>query len=289
MSTTKLQSLPDIPLPDAGAFAISPSGEFAVVCQTSSGKISIIDTRSGKILKTISFPRQPTGVEFSRNGMFLYVVLDRDAIVEFFTSDWRESKRITWTEIWTKIVADNDGGHVYAVSPRGIDELDVARLEIVRSFAYPGLRNSSALNSGNFLCVVTFEKFIVFDIQGWGAKLERKIESGSLVEIDPGRARAFVGQNLRRNVEIYDLASGDSLGSIPGNDIVQGIALTPSGSLAFVISHVDANMAVYDVGGEVKKIEDVSIGGNPKHVVVTRDGARVYVTNGIALKVFEVS
>ncbi|MGE8337762.1 YncE family protein [Pseudomonas laurylsulfatiphila] len=289
MSTTKLQSLPEIPLPDAGAFAISPSGEFAVVCQTSSGKISIIDTRSGKILKTISFPRQPTGVEFSRNGMFLYVVLDRDAIVEFFTSDWCESKRISWTEIWTKIVADNDGGHVYAVSPRGIDELDVARLEIVRSFPYPELMNSSALKSGNLLCLVTLEKFIVFDVQSWGKKREQTIEGGHLVEIDPRGKRAFVGQNRKKIVEILNLESGDSLGSIPGDDFVQGVALTPSGLMAFVISHVDANMAVYDVVGEVKKIEDVSIGGNPKHVVVTRDGARVYVTNGIALKVFEVS
>lgn len=289
MSTTKLQSLPDIPLPDAGAFAISPSGEFAVVCQTSSGKISIIDTRSGKTLKTIFFPRQPTGVEFSRNGMFLYVVLDRHAIVEFFTSDWSESKRISWTEIWTKIVAGNEGGHVYAVSPRGIDELDVARLEIVRRFPYPELMNSSALKSGNLLCLVTLEKFIVFDVQSWDKKREQTIEGGHLVEIDPRGKRAFVGQNRKKIVEILNLESDGSLGSIPGDDFVQGVALTPSGSIAFVISHVGANMAVYDVDGEAKKIEDVSIGGNPKHVVVTRDGARVYVTNGIALKVFEVS
>lgn len=289
MSTTKLQSLPEIPLPDADAFAISPSGEFAVVCQTSSGKISIIDTRLGEILKTISFPKQPIGVEFSRNGMFLYVVCDRDSIVEFFTSDWRESKRITWTDAWTKIVAGNDGGHIYAVSPRGVDELDLARFEIVRSFAYPGINNSSALNSGNLLCLVTLEKFIVFDVKNWDKKFEKAIEGGHLVEIDPGRERAFVGQIRRKIVEILNLESGGSLGSIPGDDFVQGVALTPSGLLAFVISYVGANMAVYDVDGEAKKIEDVSIGGNPKHVVVTRDGARVYVTNGIALKVFEVS
>ncbi|MFL8987275.1 hypothetical protein Q8X48_06350 [Pseudomonas sp. QLc11A] len=290
MSTTKLQFLSEIPLPDAGAFAISPSGGFAVVCQSSSSKISIIDTCSGKILKAVSFPKQPTGVEFSRNGMFLYVVLDRDSIVEFSTSDWRETKRIPWADtIWTKIVAGNVERCAYAVSSRGVDELDFARSEIVRSFAYPGLKNSSALNSGNLLCLVALEKFIVFDVKSWDKKFEKAIEGGHLVEIDPRRERAFVGQVRRKTVEILNLETGGSLGSIPGDDFVQGVALTPSGSMAFVISHVGAKLAVYDVDGEVKKIEDVSIGGNPKNVVVTLDGTQVYVTNGIVLKVFKMS
>jgi DNA-binding beta-propeller fold protein YncE len=288
MSKTNLQLLREIPLPDADAIAISPSGKSAVVCQPSSSKISIIDTITGEVLKTVSFSQQPIAVEFSRNGMFLYVVLARDSVVEFFTSDWREAKRIPWDAVWTKIVAGNDNGRAFVISPRGLDELDLAQSEIVRSFEYPGLK-SLALNSGNLLCLVTLVTVMVFDVQNWIRTFIGPIESGAVVGIDPEGERAFVGQNGSSNVEVFDLASGDSLGSIPHNSTVTGIALTPSGSLAFVISYLGANMAVYDVSDEVKKIEDVSIGGNPRGVVVSSDGAHVYVTNGSVLKIFEVS
>lgn len=288
MSTTKSELIREIPLPDAGAIAISPSGKSAVVCQSSSAKISIIDTFTGEISKTVSFAQQPIGVEFSPNGIFLYVVLARDSIVEFFTSDWHETKRIPCAAVWTKIVAGNNSGFAYTASPQGLDELDLAKSEIVRSFAYSGLEQSLALSSGNLLCMVTAKAVIVFDSQSWASKFERAIESGWVIAIESVSARVFVGQNGNRNVEIFDLVSGDSSGSISGNVHVKDIAFTPSGSLAFVISSGGANMAVYNVGDDLKKIEDVSIGGNPRNVVVSPDGAHVYVTNGSVLKVFEV-
>lgn len=290
MSMTKSQLVRQINLPDAQDIAISPSGKSAVVCQPSSSKISIIDTSSGEILKSISFHKPPTDVAFSRNGIFLYVVLAGDSIVVFFASDWQEVKRFPWTTIDTKLVAGDKDGRAYVVSRKGLDELDLAKSEIVRSLAISEPEKSLALSSDNLhLCAVTPKSLIVIDVLGWNKKFELPIDSGWVVSLDPVGKCAFVGQNGDRNVEVFDFVSGRYLESIPGNSHVKDIAFNPSGSLAFILSSTPANMAVYSVGVEIEKIEDISIGGYPESVVVTPDGNHVYVSNGSAVKVFEVS
>jgi DNA-binding beta-propeller fold protein YncE len=258
------------------------------VCQPGSSRLSIIDAFTGTVLKVISFSQQPVSVTYSKDGMLAYVILSGHSIVEFFASDWRETKRIPYTFLESKIVTGIDNRRAYCVSNRGVHDIDVVN-STVKSHNIQSPQRSLALSPDNRLLYIVFSGgVIVFDVEKWEKAFEIRVESAERISLDPKGKRAYVGLRGFADVKVIDLSSGELVGSILSYGHVADITLDMEGLYFFILTINRANMAVYRIGDEVEKIEDVTIGSAPDCIVVAPDNRSVYVSNRSVVKKFEM-
>jgi YVTN family beta-propeller protein len=70
----------DRSVPAGDAIAISSDGERAYVTSTAAASVSVLDTRSKSVVRTIDVGKSPLGVAVSLDGRYAYVVSNRGTV-----------------------------------------------------------------------------------------------------------------------------------------------------------------------------------------------------------------
>ncbi|MHC8310288.1 YncE family protein [Pseudomonas sp. GT1P32] len=293
MSNINLKLLHDVDFGESiHDMKISPDGKFAAVCRGNT-KVSIVDIYTGVISEAISFEVRPTALSFSKDGFYLYVVLEADSIVEVFTDRWTESRRIEWeSKPWdVKVVAGEDRRHVYAASNGRFDKIDFENGEVVNSLPILNGNSAFALLDNKIAYISGPEALLALDLKRW--KVSVVLESDYLayakvVTVDSARSRVYVGRDVNGNgVSAVDLNTNNIVVRISDIYHIQDVAIDSTGSLAFVVDGGPRLMFVYDVASEVEKVLEIDV-GRAGQVAITNNDKYICIREGSRFKVFEL-
>jgi len=137
------------------------------------------------------------------------------------------------------------------------------------------------VDRAGYACCPESRYLVVFDRLSLQAKAIVAVDDGPVdIAVDQDRQRVYVSVNGADKVDILDLRSGETIGSIilrPG-DMPGRIALTPDGLLLLVLNGGSNSVSYIDTNSQIET-ERLTVGEDPQFVITDRNGQRGYVFN----------
>jgi YVTN family beta-propeller protein len=256
-------------MPAESTTASEPSGPelLAYVTNEDSQELSVIDTRTNKVVTTIAVGTRPRGVRVSPDGKTVYVALSGSPKCPPTMPD----------EECAKLQADK--------SKDGIAVVDGASRKVAR--VLPGgsdPENFDVSKDGTTLFISNEDAGTASIVDVRSGKIRSTVKVGREpegVRVHPDGKTVWVTGETDHNVTIIDTKTGKALGQIEVGKRPRALDFTPDGKLAFVTSEVGGTTWVVDVKArKVRKVITMPKDSKPMGVVVSPDARRVYVSNG---------
>jgi YVTN family beta-propeller protein len=270
------------PSPAAGL-----SAPKAYVGLYGSDAIGVVDTATGRTLKTIKVPPGPEAVIATANGRRVYVssedatqltVIDatRDAIVKTITLGRSPEGMALSRDGKTLLVAMFDIGK--------LDVIDTATLRVTAQIPVVKPHGVALAPNGRTAYVGAQDvpggdAVVVVDIPGRrvSARLPLDQAPRGLTVSPDGKALYFTQANSA-DVQVMDTATNAVVAKITVGAIPHQIAFTPDRKYALVAVQATGQVAFIDPASRTV-VKDVAVGHYPHWVGLTSDGAFAYVTN----------
>jgi DNA-binding beta-propeller fold protein YncE len=210
----------------AGAIAVAPSGPRAYVPVRFGRKISVINTRTGRVIERFRAPGEISSLAVTRDGRELYVpIAYRDTVVVMGAQSGKVLARIPvpGNDLGYSIIMSTDGARAYLSNGFGkIVVIDTATRKVVNYRTIPdegpGLTTVTGFavtpDGGRLLlasperrAILVLDTTRLREVARWAVR-GRPHD----VVVDPRGTRAYVATN---GVVPIDLATGDVLREIP--------------------------------------------------------------------------
>jgi 40-residue YVTN family beta-propeller repeat len=223
----------------ATAQASSSGGTYAYITNDD-GTVSIIDTATDTVAKTVQLGNDPYGIAITPDGTTAYVADNKDNKVYVIDTSTKQVK--------TSIPVGN--------SPYGI------------AITPDGTKVYVANSKDNTVSIIdTAKNNAMTTVSGFNAPFGIAIFG----------TNAYITDSGGSTVSIIDTTTNKVMDPITGLSYPGGIAISPTGTQAYVSSG-HANV-VYIIDTKTKNIVTLPVENNPHGVTVSPDGTKVYVAN----------
>lgn len=222
---------------------VTPStAVYAYIANSKSNTVSVINTNTLAVEKTITVDKHPGAVAVSRDASFVYIANQESNSIWIINT-------ATNTVIGTLVVGTNDPAAI-ALSPSG-DRIYVVNL------------NSSKVLVYN---TATFDLMASDDVGGYPVA----------IAVSPDGNQVYV-TNSSNSVSVINTATSN-VTNIPTASNTYGVAISPDGSKAYVTMPGAGQLGVINTVSNML-IASIAVGSSPSGVVVSPDGKTVYVAN----------
>jgi len=226
---------------------LSTPGPFAYVANYSGNTVSVLDTSTNLIVKTIPVPAAPWAVAMTPDQKHVYVTEYNGAAVAVID---------TATNTVTTTVPVGNIPYSLAISPNGNSVFVTNRTD----------HTVSVISTASNTVVATLPVGV----------------DPSAVAVTPDGTLAYVSNLNSSNLSIINASTNTVEGSLPGVAAPFGLAFTPNGSLAYVTDFVTpGTVAVLSIPSN-KRVATIHLAPTtayPIEVAVTPDGATAYVAD----------
>ncbi|MEO3756666.1 beta-propeller fold lactonase family protein [Mycobacterium sp. B14F4] len=216
-------------------------GDKAYVANQGSGTVSVIDTTTGTLIKTITVGNRPTGVVASPDATKVYV-----------TNGWSNTVSVidTSTNTVTATISVGSGPVAAAISADG------SRLYVVNA-------------SGNNVSVVDTATRKVITTIGVGA-----FPYGAALD----GTRLYVNNRNANTVSVIDTTTSTVISTIPVGGYPSSVAV--NGTRALVTNQSSNSVSVIDTASsQVLSTVQLGNGTAPTSVIFSKDGTVAYIAN----------
>ncbi|WP_203986125.1 beta-propeller fold lactonase family protein [Sphaerisporangium rufum] len=234
--------------PASAAARVRQTVEFAYVANFGSDTVSVIDTATNTVIRTVAVGDGPWGVAFSPDGTRAYVTNSGSATVSVIET-------VAHTVVGTIALPAGSAPHGVVVRPDG-NRVYVAGRDSDRVYAIDPATGAVAGS-------------VAVGALPWG------------LAITPDGARLYVGQEGVNHVTVINTATETVSGTLSAGNVPWTVALSPNGSRLYVANWSDATVSVFDIpaGTPVATVRVGPDGSAPAGLSVSPDGRRVYVPN----------
>lgn len=125
-------------------------------------------------------------------------------------------------------------------------------------------------------------KVLVIDLAS--GKIITSVPTGAVpkeVQVSPDGKWVYVANWDSNTITVIDAAARAVVKTVSLYGTPRGICFSPAGDLAYVCVMGGNTLAVFDVDNGHRVLEQIYCGENPRHVICTRDGTHLYVSNNI--------
>jgi YVTN family beta-propeller protein len=241
----------------AGAVAVTPDNQLALVCSAATNAITVLSVATGQPRPGVLNPgRQPTGIAITPDSRLALVALEGDDALA---------------------VLDIAGGTVAATIPLG---------------ASPAMVAISPDGSLALVSCQSSNQVVAVDVETWTVKgnpiATAKGPMG--LAFTPDGSRALVACMNAGAVTVIDVAT---LAAEPQSIRVgQGpvsVAVTPDGTLALVADYMGSAVSVIDVASRTTEAQTIAVGPYPAAVAVTPDGLYALVSSAGTVGIVDIA
>ncbi|HLW58606.1 MAG TPA: cytochrome D1 domain-containing protein [bacterium] len=267
--------------------AVAATAPKAYIGLYGSSSVAVLDTATGRVLRTIKVPAGPEAVIVTPNGRRVYVsgedatelsVIDTATDTVIRTLDLGRSPQgmALSRDTKTLLVSMFDIGQ--------LDVIDTATLKVVAQVPV-GKPHGVALSPDGRTAYVgsqdrpNHNAIVVVDIPGRrvSARLPLDQTPRGLTLSPNGKSMYFTEANSAE-VKVLDTATNKVTATITVGPIPHQIAFTPDHKYALAVVQATGQLAIIDAASH-QIVKDVAVGKFPHWVALTSDGALAYVTN----------
>ncbi len=222
--------------------AYSPDGGRLYVTDNVSNTVSVVDTVSRSVIRTIPVGSNPRGIAVSQDGRRVYV--------------------------------SNNGSQSLSI-------IDAGSLGVSNTVPLTAHPEQSALSpDGRRLFIPATAPFIGFILDTASETLVGSFGEigGYGIAITPDGAYAYIS-NSNGTVAVVDLATLIAIKTIPVGSFPHRVTMSPNGQRVYVANVNSNNVSVIDTASNTV-VATIPVGGSPWAMDLLDDGSRLYVPTG---------
>ncbi len=266
--------------------ALSPqigqaSQNFEVyVSNEKSGDVTVINGSDNRVVATIPLGKRPRGVHASQDGKTIYVALTGTPVAGPPALDGKGNPA-------AQKAKDDDDGAQADKSADAIGVIDVAHRKLTRKISGGSDPEEFSLSADGRKLYVSNEDVktaSVIDIAT--GKVEHVVPVGQEpegVETTPDGKRFYVTCEAGGEIYVIETAGYTVVGRFNVNARPRTVAFLPGSAVGFIPSEQTAELNVIDTAKlAVMKVVALPPGSRPMSVKLSRNGKRIYVSNGRA-------
>ncbi len=270
--------------------ALTQAAPFAYITnegRNESGKtVSIIDTATHSVIRTIYVEDHPYGVAVHPAGSFAYVTHNTDKGILSVIDATNNSLLTTLTVgyITDGVAVHPAGAFVYVVS-RGIGTvsvIDTATFKVIATVGVGSVPEGIAMHpEGSFAYVANSGSSTVSVIDTATHTIAATVPVGSPpsgVAVHPAGSFVYVAQGFSNMISVIDTATHTVVATVGVGRNPFGIAVHPAGTFVYVTNYSSNSVSVIDTA-TLKVVATIPVGTGPFGVAVHPAGTAVYVVN----------
>ena len=269
------------------SFSSALAQNLFVVAPTSDS-VTVIDSATDQITNRIPVGTHPVRITMSPDRRTAYISNGQSSTVSVIDTD-------TLATVATIPVAPNpqeaavtpDGGRLFLVHQltAEISVIDTASNQVIRTIGISGRANDVLLTfDGRFAYFADYNVGKV-DVVDTATYQVNSITTGSgprRLAISPKGNRVAVANYLGNSVSVIDTLTQAVVRTIPVGIAPRGIAITPSGDAIYTTDVRGGTASIID--SRTWTVKTLTVGQIPWQVVITDDGTRAFVTNGVPIR-----
>ncbi|MEO7063651.1 MAG: beta-propeller fold lactonase family protein [Dokdonella sp.] len=271
--------------------AHAAAAPFAYVPNQKSGSISVIDTASDKVVRTLTahgqLGKRLQAIDIDRRGHTLYVVdAEHNTLfaIDAATDTVVHSVAIGPDAEGVRVAPSGKQLAVCAEGQNKVLLIDKATFRIEASIAVQGRNPEHCEFSADGKWLLTSnegsDNLDVIDVA-------RRASVGVIptsghprgAAFVPGTSNLYVAQEAANSVDEIDFAVRQRIANIPTGVRTAGITISADGKRIYAANGGAGSVSVIDTTTNAV-IKDIPVGKRPWNMALTPDGAKLYVANG---------
>jgi YVTN family beta-propeller protein len=282
LNTASGQTIPVGKGPDA--LFLTPNEDYLYVANVEDTFISVIDTRTDKVVQTIDGADYPWG--FTRLGETNLVAVsgwDKGIdVIDFTTHKIVRSKR--YEQNLGGITSTKDGKTLFVVATEAnkVLKIDASTLEILAQYETGSGPDGIGISKDNKKIYVTNTKDSAISIINLVTKKAAVIKTGGKPELIHGNedhSLLFISNFNDNKIHIIDTATDKIIHEITGLNGPEEAVLSKSGETLFVVNFNSSKVFSYDAKTYKKRPEEFFVGSQPIGLVSALNDRKLYVSN----------
>lgn len=281
-SVTGQQTIPVGKGPDA--MFLTPDEAFLYIANVEDSFISVIDTRTDKVVTTIDGTDYPWG--FARLGESNLVAVsgyDKGVdIIDFTTHKIVRSKR--FEQNLGGITATKDGKTLFVVGTgvNKVFKIDPQTLNIIDEYVTGNGPDGVGISKDDSKIYVTNTKdgtISVIDVKTKKAKVIATGGKPELIHYNHDHSLLYISNFHENKVHLLDTATDEIVHEIVGLNGPEEAVLSKSEKILYVVNFNLSKVYAYDAATYEKLPQEFAVGTKPIGVVSAANDSKLYVTN----------
>jgi YVTN family beta-propeller protein len=283
-----------LPLAVAIAFAgvaAANAATLAYVPNQKSGTISVIDTSTDTVTKTLTVKnalgKRLQALDTDAKGTTLYVVdaaNNKLVAIDPETDSVKQSVDIGEDVEGVRVSPNGEMLAVCAEGQHKVLLVDAKTFKITARIATQGKNPEHCEFTHDAKLVITSnegtDNLDVIDVakkQSIGTIATSGHPRGAAFV--PGTSTLYVAQENGNDVDVVDIAARKKVASIPTALRTAGVTMSPDGKTVYAANGGAGSVSVIDVASN-KAVAEIKVGQRPWNMALTPDGKKLYVANG---------
>lgn len=266
------------------ALFLTPDEQFLYVANVEDTRISVIDTRQDKVVRTIDGVGYPWG--FTRLGETNEVAVSGwDKIVAVIDFTRHEIVRQKSFDLNLGGIASTKDGKtlfVVATDANKVFKIDANSLAILDKFATGSGPDGIGISKDDAKIYVTNTKDGSISVIRLADKSSKILTTGGkpeLVHYNHDHSLLFISNFKENKVHILNTETDEIVHEITGLNGPEEAVISPDESHLFVVNFNAAKVFVYDATTFAKLPNEYATGGKPIGVMPLKNGNKLYVSN----------
>jgi YVTN family beta-propeller protein/VCBS repeat-containing protein len=249
-----------------GEMAISPDGSVLYGARAKAAQVQAIDAATNQVTATIALPGSdwPFRLRITPDGKTLYAT--------------------TWS---TELYAIDTAAQTAALVP--VDQ-DIADLVIASDSKHAYLIPSRPSPSARVLVLDTATSAVVSSVDFDFSQQSFDSDAFAAAAVSPDGHFLYLSEFRNGSLLVFDTQTNTVAATIPDDGWATGMAVAPDGGFAYV-SHASGTkntVSVIDLSSQ-SVVATIALPSAPGRMVLSADGARLYVVNGCAVSVVDAA
>ncbi|RMF67691.1 MAG: YncE family protein [Calditrichaeota bacterium] len=279
---TQVKTIPVGKGPDA--LFLTPDERFLYVANVEDRFISVIDTRTDKVVQTIDGADYPWGfVRLGESNLVAVSGYDKGVdLIDFTRHQIVKSQRFQHN--LGGITATKDGKTLFVVATDAnqVLKLDAGTLEVQDRYATGNGPDGVGVSMDGRKLYVTNTKDGTISVIDMESKKTRLLQTGGkpeLIHSNEDHSLLFISNFFENKIHVLDTRTDEIVHEITGLDGPEEAVLSKSGDVLFVVNFNSSKIYTYDARTYRKRPEVFTVGTKPIGVVSALHDSKLYVSN----------